>query len=995
MIHNRFFRFGRFSEAYRRFFVLMFFLALVGIPGLGFAQDSASAAEQVETCPPPSTEKRDPSSDPVLAPDPNLVVGRLENGFRYILMPNHRPENRVSLHLYVNAGSLNETDSQQGAAHFLEHMLFNGSTHFPPGKLIHYLQGIGMQLGNDANARTGFDQTVYDIILPGGDAENLQNGLLVMFDYAAGALLLEDEIDQERGVVLSEMRSRDSASYRTFEAELPFRFPGFLLANRLPIGKAEVLRHMDRGALKSFYDTWYRPDNMTLVMVGPMDIPTAEWLIQARFMSLAPRTPAVDPPDPGTFHHQGVKIFYHPEPEAGETTIRIETLRHEPPVVDSVQVRYREVVAAMADEILQNRLDTLVKTQAAPFTSAATNSGVYLGQVRYSQIVAGGNAEKWQSSLSTIEQELRRALTHGFVESELERVRKNTLKHLDNAVREAPTRNSTPLAKRIIRYLSENRVIQSPEQEKALLSPLVESVTLEEIQTAFSDTWSADHRLILVTGNLQLASSVSDPPEKQIQSIFEASQNVDVPPPISTESRSFPYLPEPNDDPGRVISRKTISDLGITQILLKNGVRVNLKPTVYKTNEVMANLVFGGGRATEPASLPGLGPLTQPTVDESGLGAMDADTLERALAGKSTYVDLRIREGAFDFFVESVSSEVELMVQLLYAHVVDPGFREDALERAREWLRQDYRSSSRSIEGMMKIEGFKYLAGGDARFGMPDERAMDAISLPDIRNWLTTQLDLGPLELSVVGDFDLETVIVQVRKYLGALPKRKTNAPAMDPSRLPMMPVGKGVHHISVETQIPKALVVAAWKSEDYWDIGRTRRLSVLADIFSERLRKQIRETLGATYSPYAYNRPSRAYPEYGVFQAHTTVSPDQSEAVLAAIRDIALDLSENGVTPNECRRAIQPILTSIRETRHTNGYWLNSVMIGSGQFPQQLEWARDFLEDYEAITSAELSRLASMYLVPQRATALVIAPIGAPEISQEKAESNDRGADL
>jgi zinc protease len=155
-----------------------------------------------------------------LNPDPAATFGRLPNGFRYVLMNNRRPENRVSLHLYVGAGSLNETDTQQGVAHFLEHMLFNGSTHFPPGELVRYFQSIGMQFGNDANAHTGFDETVYDIILPAGDEQNLKKGLLVVSDYAMGALLLEEEVQRESGVILSEMRSRDSTDYRTFEATL-------------------------------------------------------------------------------------------------------------------------------------------------------------------------------------------------------------------------------------------------------------------------------------------------------------------------------------------------------------------------------------------------------------------------------------------------------------------------------------------------------------------------------------------------------------------------------------------------------------------------------------------------------------------------------------------------------------------------------------------------------------------------------------------------------
>ncbi|BBO89098.1 M16 family metallopeptidase [Desulfosarcina ovata] len=908
-----------------------------------------------------------------LKPDPNIVFGRLSNGFRYVLMQNQRPENRVSLHLFVHAGSLNETEDQRGVAHFLEHMLFNGSTHFPPGELIRYFQSIGMQFGNDANAHTGFNETVYDVILPQGDAQNLEKGLLVMQDYAMGALLLEEEVKRESGVILSEMRSRDSAGYRTFKATLTFELPDFLVSERLPIGKATVVRHANRKLLKSFYDAWYRPDNMMLVMVGDFSIPTAKPLIESRFGPFTARAAAAQPPVLGHIAHQGVQVFYHHEPEAGGTSVSIETIRSEPPAADTAQARHQRMIEAMADRIVQSRLDSRLKAPETPFTSAAVGSGTYLNHIRYSDISADSSAEKWSQTLAAIEQELRRALLYGFRQEELERVRKDVLKQLDNAVRETPTRNSTTLARSIIHNIAENRVIRSPEQEESLLAPLVASATLEQVQKAFRDNWSATHRLVLVTGNADLTQTSRPSPQAQIRDAFLAAAKVAVSPPEAETATPFPYLPTPADI-GQVASRDVLADLGITRIQLANGVRINLKRTDYKTNEVLANLIFGHGRSSEPESRPGLGLLAEPTVNESGLGGMDTDKLERAMAGKSTYVDFRIGETYFNFFAESVSDEMELLFQLLYAHIIDPGFRDDALALARERLHQDYQSASRSIEGMLKIEGTRFLAGGDSRFGMPSSfSAIRAIDLADIRNWIIPQLSSAPLELSIVGDIDEATVIELARRYLGALPAKSESNVTMR-TTLPHLPAGS-IRRIAVDTQIPKALVVSAWQTEDFWDIHRTRRLSVLADVFSERLRERIREKLGASYSPYAFNRASRAYDGYGLFQAYVNVAPDQTSAVLQEVKAIAADLVRKGVTEDERLRAIDPMLTSIKQYRQTNGYWLNSVMTASGRSPQQFAWARSFVDDFRAITVDELSRLATTYLIPERAAAVVIAP--------------------
>ncbi len=907
-----------------------------------------------------------------LKPDPAVTFGRLSNGFRYVLMNNRRPENRVSLHLHVSAGSLNETDAQQGVAHFLEHMLFNGSTHFPPGQLVRYFQSIGMQFGNDANARTGFNETVYDIILPAGDEQNLKKGLLVMSDYAMGALLLEEEVQRESGVILAEMRSRDSSDYRTFKSTLGFELPDTRVSSRLPIGKADVIKHADRELLKSFYDTWYRPANTVLVMVGDFSIDLAERLIQDQFDAFAPRAPAATVPHPGTVAHEGLKVFFHHEPEAGGATVSIETIDTIDHLPDSMAWQQKRVVERMANRIVQNRLDARLNAPGTPFTAATIGSGVYLNHIRYAEISADSSADTWRQTLAVLEQELRRARLHGFSQAELERVRKEMLSMLENAVKAATTRNSTSLARSIMRSLTRDRVFQSPQQAQAILAPVVETVTVANLQEVFNESWPDHHRLVLVTGNADMWSDASGKPERLIRDVYLASAGRVVDRPDDEAIAAFPYLNEP-EDTGRITSREEIEDLGITRIRFANGIQLNVKQTDFKANEVLANLIFGQGRSSEPPTRPGIALLGEATVNESGLGSMDPTQLEQALAGTSTYVDFRIREAHFSLFAETVSQEVALMFQLLYAHLKDPGFREEALSLARERLQQEYQSFNRSIEGLMRIEGLRFLAGGDSRFGMPPWEQIQSISLGDIRNWIEPELAQAPLELSIVGDIDAPQVIELARRYLGSLPDRGPTSETTRPD-LPNMPTGS-VKQIRVETQIPKALVVAAWQTDDFWDIHRTRRLSVLADIFSERLRERIREKLGASYSPYAFNRASRAYAGYGVFQAYVNVAPDQTDLVLSEVNAIARDLVRNGTATDELERAVDPILTSIRELRQTNGYWLNSVMTGLVRHPQQIDWARSFLGDYAAVTVDELNGLAATYLTDARAAAIVIRP--------------------
>ena len=302
-----------------------------------------------------------PHENSDLLPDPALVFGKLPNGFRYVLMQNHKPKDRVSIHLDIQAGSLHEDDDQQGLAHFLEHMLFCGSTHFKPGELVKYLQSIGMQFGADANAHTGFYETVYDLLLPGGDRENLEKGLIVMQDYAEGALILQSEVDRERKVILSEKRSRDSVSYRTFESRIKVELPDARISKRLPIGLENVIKKADRNKLKAFYDTWYRPEKMILVMVGDFDTKLALSLIEKNFSQLSARAPAKPMPDAGKITHRGIKPFYHFEKEAGNTKISLEVLKKVEEQPDSFAFQKQMLIKNFANQIVQDSLDELVR----------------------------------------------------------------------------------------------------------------------------------------------------------------------------------------------------------------------------------------------------------------------------------------------------------------------------------------------------------------------------------------------------------------------------------------------------------------------------------------------------------------------------------------------------------------------------------------------------------------------------------------------------------
>ncbi|MBU0986590.1 MAG: insulinase family protein [Proteobacteria bacterium] len=956
-------------------FVLVFFFACRNTAANDHGRFFKNASTNPKAVPPASVNIGNrihwPHEKSDLLPDPHLTFGRLQNGFGFVLMQNQYPKDRVSMHLSVQAGSMHELDDQQGLAHFLEHMLFNGSTNFEPGELVKYFQNIGMQFGPDANAHTGFASSAYDILLPKGDSDSLKQGLLVLKDYAQGALLLPSEIDKERRVVLAEKRTRDSAEYRTYVRTLAFEFPEARISKRLPIGLEAVLKNTDRRQLKYFYDTWYRPEKMVLVVVGDFNAEQAAAIIKEIYSPLTARAPPKRDPDLGAIHHQEIKPFYHFEKEAGNTSANIETLERVAPGPDSFAFQAHRLMADIANRIVQNRLDALVRKPDTPFTSAAIASGYFLKEIKYAAINADSGPENWEKSLALIEQTLRRALQYGFTKSELERVKKNIISELDIAVKKASTQNSRDLAQEIIGSLNTDKVFMSPEQEKKLFTPLVESLTLEKVHDAFRQSWAAGHRLVLVTGNADLSGMAQDP-EHQILSAYNRSSKVNVSRPTEAVAVMFPYLPEPQNE-GRIVRQKEISDLGIVQVDFENGVRLNIKKTDFKADEVTVRLSFGSGRSAEPVELPGLADLSTKVINESGLGRLENDELERALAGKNTTVDFGLDEDRMYFEGKTVPEEMRLMFQLLYAHMVDPGFRKDAYALAMERFSQKYQELSTTIEGGLELYGKRFLAGNDHRFGLPDHESFRRLTLDQVRSWFESSLKTQDIEISVVGQVDVDSTVKTASRYLGGLLALK-GAAVPKVSGSPRFPGGQSLQ-VPVPTKIAKGLLIVAYQTEDIWDIHKTRRLAVLADIVSEQLREIIREKMGSAYSTYAFNRPSRAYPGYGVFHVMVFIDPKEADAVTGAVKKLISEIAEKGVTQDQLHRALAPTLTSIKDMLRKNDYWKNTVLDGSEQYPQQLDWCREIMQDYASITTEEILIMANKYLDHSRSATLIIKP--------------------
>ena len=912
-----------------------------------------------------------------LPADPAIHWGHLANGLRYALVHNQEPKGRVSVRLAVKVGSLYENENQRGIAHFLEHMAFNGSRHFPSANVVEFFQRLGMDFGGDTNASTNFDRTIYQLELPDTKPETLRDALTFFSDVAGGLLLETKEIEKERGIILSEKRARDSVGLRTFVAELEFLIPDTRFPQRVPIGLEEVIKTADRDRFVEFYNAWYRPERMFVTIAGDIEPGAVEPLVKELFAPLAARGPALPEPRLGTVTAPETVIGdLHAEPEAGNANVSLETVVPYAFEPDTSALRLKYLPRTLALRMLNRRLEILSKKEGAPFLSGIVGVTEQYDFFRNASVELNCRPDQWEAALGVAEQELRRALAHGFQPEELAEAVAEMRNNLEQAVHTAATRHSSEIADAITDDLLDRSVPTHPSADLALYQPVLTTITPADCAAALRATWSeANGRKIFVTGNLTIPR-----PGQSIAAAYAASRQVAVTAPAKTAQSAFAYTDF--GQPGSVAKTDHVDDLGATLVQFKNGVRLNLKPTDFEAGRIRVSVRIGGGTLSMPISQPGLSLLANVAFTPGGLGKHSVDDLQRLLAGKTVGLGFGAEDDAFSFNGTTNREDLLLQLQLICAFITDPGYRPEAIRQVKKGAEQLYARLEHTPDGPFQREVAPLLASGDPRFGLPPKEVMLARSLDELKAWLTPEFAKGAIEVAIVGDIENNATIAAVAKTFGALPPRAAK-PAYEQERKVAMLAAPLARQYTVPTEIPKAVIRLYWPATDGRDVKVMRRLRLLSDVFNDRLRVKIREEMGGTYSPNAAIDLSDAYPGYGYLIADATVAPDQVRPIADAIKSVAASLQLTGVTDEELVRAKQPVLTALRESSRTNPYWLGTVLASAQEFPQKLEWSRTRYTDNESVTAAELSNLAKQYLDPARASEFIVLP--APKATEAK----------
>lgn len=912
-----------------------------------------------------------PQATSDLKADPKATFGQLENGLRYIILPNEEPPGRASIRLYMDVGSLMEEDDQQGMAHYLEHMAFNGSRHFPGGEMVEYFQRLGMGFGADTNAHTSFKETVYMLELPKIEVSMLNEGLQLFRDDLDGMALGEKEIDKERGIILSEKLSRDSIEYRTQIAGYEFALPDSLLPKRLPIGIEKTIKTMQRQRFVDFYSKWYTPKRATVVAVGDFkDVDAVKAAIEKNFADAKAKDGAAaeDPSFGKITSGRGLIARLHTELEAKAVDLSIEIPRPAKNKPDTAASRREKMVRDLADAMLNQRFSELAKKEKAPILGAESYCYEYLEFVEVTGVMAQCPPDQWQGALTLLETEVRRAVQHGFTDAEFEEAKATLLKAVELRAAQADSRKSRDLASAIVSIVASNKVVTHPTADLERVKAALATLNKEECHKAFVETWKSDDIQVFVGGKLKLEGDSS----KQIIATYKDSAARTVEAPKKEATAAFAYTSF--GEAGKITTQKEVKELEITEATFANNVRANIKPTPFEKGTVRVTIGFGGGKLVAPKDKPGLIPFAQSTFILGGLKAHSADDLRRLFASKTVAMDFNVGDESFTLNGRTTPADLEAQLQLLTAFLTAPGYREEAERQFRQNIEPMYIQLAHTAEGIMADKVVSHIHSGDFRFGFPAKAEMEKRNLAELADWLKTPLAEDYLEVSIVGDIEPKAALDAIAKTLGALPKRAAEKPKYVAERNVPFP-SPGTEEIKFETEIPKAIACLYWPTGDMLDIKRTRRLNLLAAVLDDRLRIKVREELGETYSPACYHVASDTFTGYGYVTAMIECKPEQAATLSELVTKIANDLSTGEITDDEFERAQKPIMTQVEQMRRDNRYWAQNVVRNSQEHPERIEWSKNLITDFSGIKKDDISKLAKEFLGQGRAVNVKVVP--------------------
>jgi zinc protease len=938
-----------------------FALAFAGVALL--ASLSVASAGQQATPAAPATV----ALDQQIPLDPAIRTGRFDNGLRYFIRTTKKPEKRAELRLVVDVGSIVEEEDQRGLAHFVEHMAFNGTKNFPKQETVTFLESLGMRFGPSVNASTSFDETIYMLQVPTEKPEVLDRSLLILEDWAHGQTFDPAEIDKERGVIREEWRLRRGAGARMQDKQLPVMLKGSRYAERIPIGTMEVVDHFKHDRLIQFYRDWYRPDLMTVIAVGDFDPAAVEKMITAHFEKIpaptAPKTRASFPvPD-----HPGTLFAVATDKEAPSASISVYSKRdvRDPRTVGA----YRsEIVERLFSSMLGARFAELAQKPDAPFLGASGGRGLFVRTKSVSALSAGVKGDAIDKTLEVLFTEVERVARFGFTPGELDRTKQNVMVSLERAMKESENTPAASIAGELVRHVTSRETVPGIAYEFALHQRFVPEITLAEVNALAKDWVPDSSRVITVSAPEKEGFAVPD--ETALTTVLASVAGKTITAYVDTVDAA-PLL-DPLPSPGTVVKTEAKPAFGITEWQLSNGVKVVLKPTDFKEDEILFRASSYGGSSLAPDANYVPASSASAVLSAGGIGRFSQVELRKKMTGKSAAASAFIGDYEEGLSGASSKKDLDTMFQLIHLRFTQPRADPTAFS-----VMQGTMTSSiplqRANPGFLFSEALgKALNGNHLRRQPLTLETVKQMNLEKSLAFYKDRFaDAGDFTFVFVGSFDPADLKPLVERYLGSLPTTGRKESWKDVG----IRFARGVTERRVDKGVePKSQAAIVFTGDFQYTQEERIAINALGEVLQTRLHETLREDLGGTYGVSARANYVRIpAPEY-TMSVSFSCAPERTEELVKAVFAQVELLKAEGPTDKQVNDTREKLLRDYETNQKQNGYWVSQLLMRY-QMGDPVDSLFGLTEYYKKLTPALIQDAAKRYLNPANHVKVTLFP--------------------
>lgn len=902
--------------------------------------------------------------------DTAVTIGKLSNGLTYYIRPNTKPEQKVELRLVVNAGSINEDDDQQGLAHMAEHMAFNGTKNFKKNDIVSFLQEIGVGFGNDLNANTSFDQTIYILPIPTGKPENVEKGFKVLEDWAHNVTYLDEDIDNERAIVVEESRSGKGASERMFKKILPKLFQGSLYAERLPIGKDSIIKNFKYDALRRFYKEWYRPELMAVVVVGDITKEKAEALIKKHFNDLKnpanarKRSPAQVPP----YSAKDALIVTDKEATNYQAAVEFPSYAIDPAI--TYNDYKKDLLKDLFVTMLNKRMQELTQKENPPFVyGGGSFSGFARGYENFELFVVSGDKVP-DSALTAALEELERAKRFGFTVPELERAKKNMLASYEKSYNDRDKRESSNFVDEYIRHFLQQDPIPGIAAEYEAVKYFLPAINADDVSAVAGQLKSGENVFAFIMGPQNETTKLPSPAE--LLQLVALAEKADVTP--YEEGAIATELLDQQPKAGKVLSKKTNALSGATELTLSNGVTVTLKPTDFKNDEILMAASRYGGTSNYRLADKYNANYALPVINAMGYGSFSPTNLQKALSGKTISATPFMGLTTEGINGSSTVKDLEAMFQLAYLKLTQP--------RADTGL---FKSFVQKNKGQLVLLGANpqaafidtafavfYNNNPLAPINVPKPAYFDSIQLQRVVAIYKERLgDAAGLHFVFTGNFEEEQIIPLIETYIASLPSTNRKTSYVDQK---VRPIEGKKELIVYKGEEQKSLILSFYYGEIPYSEDLAFKANALTEVLNIRIIEELREKIQGIYGGGIFGGLDKApYPSFQ-FAVQLPCGPEKVDTLLKSMQNEIDIIIKNGPGQENLNKVKQQWREAHKQELKENGPWTSHLLAEKTE-GENIDRFVNFEKYVDKLTTKDVQEAAKLLLNGKNKYTVILMP--------------------